>query len=159
MRKQMSHGFSLVELIVVMVILGILVSTAIFKLSTSDEGAYLSTMKSDARNVIALENSLYASYQTFGNPDTNPVANNSNKALAKSLKWTGISPDGTTPGDDLGTHTLTVSPYNTVDIQAAKCDTLGGSANEIGYQVTVTNPKVTKEVIFNSCTMGGIEVQ
>jgi prepilin-type N-terminal cleavage/methylation domain-containing protein len=46
-----SHGFTLVELLIVMVIIGLLATIAIPKFASSKEKAFLTSMKADLRNL------------------------------------------------------------------------------------------------------------
>lgn len=63
-------GFTLVELIIVMVILGALAAIAIPKMGGSTEGARLASIKSDMRMAVAKANEQYSKaldYSTVGN--------------------------------------------------------------------------------------------
>ena len=51
MRRQ-KKAFTLIELLIVVVILGILASIAIVKFANSREKAYVASMKSDLRNMV-----------------------------------------------------------------------------------------------------------
>ena len=53
-------GFTLVELLIVVVIVGILVTIAAPKYQQSRERAYLSMMKSDLKNLVAAEEGYFA---------------------------------------------------------------------------------------------------
>jgi prepilin-type N-terminal cleavage/methylation domain-containing protein len=53
------RGFTLIELMIVVVIIGILAAIAIPKFASTKEKAYLATMKSDLRNLATQEESYY----------------------------------------------------------------------------------------------------
>ena len=67
MFKKMKKGFTLVELIIVMVILGALAAIAIPKMSGSTDGAVIASVKSDLRTAIAKANEQYSKNLTYGN--------------------------------------------------------------------------------------------
>ena len=52
-------GFTLIELLIVVVIIGVLASIAIPKFANTKEKAYLTTMKSDLRNLVTAEESYF----------------------------------------------------------------------------------------------------
>lgn len=58
--KNKKSGFSMLELVVVMLIMGTLAGIAISKMSGSDTGAIKASMKSDMRSAIATINACYA---------------------------------------------------------------------------------------------------
>lgn len=53
-------GFTLIELMIVVVIIGILVSIAIPKFANTKEKAYIASMKSDLRNLVTAEEAYFA---------------------------------------------------------------------------------------------------
>ena len=54
------RGFTLIELLIVVVIIGILASIAIPKFANTKEKAYLTSMKSDLRNLVTAEEGYFA---------------------------------------------------------------------------------------------------
>ena len=63
MRKE--KGFTLVELLVVVAIIGILAAIAIPQFSQYRVKAYNSTAKSDLRNLVSAEEAYYADHQAY----------------------------------------------------------------------------------------------
>jgi len=55
-----SAGFTLIEMLVVIVVIGILASIAVVSYGSTTEKANVAAMKSDLRNLIAAEQSYYA---------------------------------------------------------------------------------------------------
>lgn len=58
-------GFTLIELLIVVVIIGILSSIAIPKFASTKERAFLTTMKSDLRNLVTAQEGYLADMQTY----------------------------------------------------------------------------------------------
>jgi type IV pilus assembly protein PilA len=54
------NGFTLIELLIVVVIIGVLASIAIPKFANTKEKAYLTSMKSDLRNLVTAEEAYFA---------------------------------------------------------------------------------------------------
>lgn len=53
-------GFTLIELMIVVVIIGVLAAIAIPKFSNTKEKAYIASMKSDLRNLVTAEEAYFA---------------------------------------------------------------------------------------------------
>ncbi|MBI4541232.1 MAG: prepilin-type N-terminal cleavage/methylation domain-containing protein [Gemmatimonadetes bacterium] len=66
------HGFTLIEMLIVMVVVGILAAIAIPKLNVTRERSYLSAMKSDLKNLAAHQEMYYADTYTYGS-DLNAI--------------------------------------------------------------------------------------
>jgi type IV pilus assembly protein PilA len=58
-------GFTLIELLIVVLIIGVLAAIAILKFANTKEKAYVTTMKSDLRNLATAEGIYFADYQTY----------------------------------------------------------------------------------------------
>ena len=60
-----SRGFTLVELLLVMVVLGVLATIVIPKFNKTRERAYVSSMKSDLRNLATIQEVYYSESNNF----------------------------------------------------------------------------------------------
>lgn len=60
-----AHGFTLVELLLVMVVLGVLATIAIPKFNKTRERAFVSSMKSDLRNLATAQEAYYSEGNNF----------------------------------------------------------------------------------------------
>ncbi len=67
------RGFTLLELLVVVVVIGILATIAIPRFGGAKQKAFVAAMKSDLKNFVTSEESYFADYNTYGSA-TNVVA-------------------------------------------------------------------------------------
>ncbi|GAC1682455.1 MAG: hypothetical protein NVS9B3_00060 [Gemmatimonadaceae bacterium] len=65
MLRNKRKGFTLIELLIVVVIIGILAAIAIPKFANTKEKAYVSSMKSDLRNMVTAEEAYFSDYSTY----------------------------------------------------------------------------------------------
>jgi prepilin-type N-terminal cleavage/methylation domain-containing protein len=60
-----SRGFTIIELMIVVVIIGILAAISIPKFVNTKEKAYLASMKADLRNLVTAEEAYIAEFYTY----------------------------------------------------------------------------------------------
>ena len=82
------RGFTIIELLVVVVIIGILAAIAIPKFSATKDKARMASVKSDLRNTMTAEEAYFADYSTFGS--LTDLQNNSNYSLSTGNAGTVI---------------------------------------------------------------------
>lgn len=63
--KKIQQGFTLIELMIVVAIIGILAAIAIPKFANTKEKAYLASMKSDLRNMATTQEAYFADFQVY----------------------------------------------------------------------------------------------
>lgn len=62
-----AEGFSLIELLIVMLVIAVLVSLAIPKGNQSRDKAKLASVKSDLRNIVSAEEAYFSDYKVYAN--------------------------------------------------------------------------------------------
>lgn len=60
-----AHGFTLLELMVVVIVLGLLAAIAVPRIGVARERAYITAMKSDLRNLASFEGSYFFDSQVY----------------------------------------------------------------------------------------------
>ena len=63
--RNRTRGFTLIELLIVVVIIGLLAAIALPKFGFTKERAYVSTMKSDLRNLATAQEAYWNDYATY----------------------------------------------------------------------------------------------
>ena len=64
-RRQVEQGFTLIELLIVVVIIGILASIAIPKFANTKDKAKVTSLKSDLRNLVGLQEAHFSIFARY----------------------------------------------------------------------------------------------
>lgn len=151
MKKLVRKGFSVVELLFVMVLIASLSAIAIQKFSTSSESVIITSMHSDTRNAINYMQSLLVihgvhSFLNIGFSDKNIVfSQTKDNGLAKS-NVTVLNQENIA---------FSVSKGNKVTIRASEAGEGTCTYEGEGFEITVSNSDYPwRAVTFNSCTDG-----
>ena len=91
--RQRQAGFTLIELLIVVVILGLLVAIAVPKFSYTKEKAYVSSMKSDLRNLATAQENYWGDNATYYS-GTIPGSLILNPSLSVSISITAATVGG-----------------------------------------------------------------
>ena len=122
MRRHKRTGFTLVELLVVVVIIGILAAIAIPKFASTKEKAYVASMKSDLRNLVTAEEAYFA----------DSVKYSTDLTVLKFRPSTGVGSPSITIGAGFWTAqvTHTMVPGKSCQIAVNTANTLVASAGD-----------------------------
>lgn len=113
------YGFTIVELVVVITILGILSSLALPRYAAMKERAYVASMKSDLRNLVSAQEGFYIIYSDYA----------------------GSFGPGPEVGGLNGAGKLSFSPSDKVTIVMTYLGST--STGAVGWNATSTHPSVT----------------
>jgi len=100
-------GFTLIELLIVVVIIGVLASIAIPKFANTKEKAYLTSMKSDLRNLVTAEEGYFADSIKYTS-DLGTMYRTSTGVVGPTIT---VTPDGWTATVSHTTTTRTCAVY------------------------------------------------
>ena len=137
--KGARRGFTMIELIFVVIFLGIMAAIAIPKIMGSTESATLASMKNDARANISAMQTYYVAVQEYPQSQLIDGGEKGRQVVAEN-KSTGVKVK------------LVASPHNKVSLHREDCD------GEPGFSIEVTSDKTDKSVTYNSCTDASIQV-
>src|ERR1044072_2769509 len=91
------RGFTLVELMIVVVIIGILAAIALPRLHRTKDNARLATMESDLRNLVTAEEDFFVSHHTYAaavSPTPNATDATLSPSAGNSLVLSSVTPTG-----------------------------------------------------------------
>jgi prepilin-type N-terminal cleavage/methylation domain-containing protein len=112
------QGFSLIELLIVVVIIGILASIAIPKFADTKRKAYVTAMKSDLKNMVSAAESYFSdnnSYVGFASPTGSPGVTLTFTGAATG--WSGTATHASADGATCVIGTGTSTPANLTEGQ------------------------------------------
>ena len=89
------RAFTLIELLIVVIIIGILAAIAIPKFSSNREKAYITQMKSDLRNLATAQEGYYQDWQVYATATATGVVNKQGTVLWAPTTGTTLVPSGT----------------------------------------------------------------
>jgi prepilin-type N-terminal cleavage/methylation domain-containing protein len=143
--KMKKKGFTLVEMLFVMIIISLLTSIAIPNIISQIKYSNIETMKNDAQGIREVAQIHYRNYfnynefENFQNDHKFEDTDNDGKADKG-----GVNNDGTIDGIHLG-----LSKDNIAIIYPKKCN--DSDEDYSGYTIEIKNPNSEKKIYFDSC--------
>ncbi|GMR12411.1 MAG: hypothetical protein BMS9Abin29_0600 [Gemmatimonadota bacterium] len=109
MAEQKVRGFTLIELMIVIVIIGILASIAIPKFSSTREKAYLAAMKTDLKNLATQQDIYYDEAYVYASQLSDANHSQSEGVVitineATGTGWAGTATHFGLPGESCGIY-------------------------------------------------------
>ena len=89
-----NKGFTLVELIIVVVIIGLLVSIVVPKFANGKERAIITSMRGDLHNLLAAQEGYFSNSQTYYNGAVPNPALPYNTSPGVTVTLSGVTPAG-----------------------------------------------------------------
>jgi len=143
-------GFTMIELIFVIVILGILAAVAIPKLAATRDDAKISKASSDVATLMSDFGSFYTSQGTFLGKSTNDITNVKLLAADTSL----ADGDSVSYSVNGSTGCVTLTLTTVADGNVTLAATAGGDTGTVCTQVKSNSANIMKNYVF-----GGVSVQ
>lgn len=148
------RGFTLLELLIVMIIIAVLAAIAIPNLSGSTKEAVASSVLSDLRNAKAALETYYASYKRYPTQTATAADGTQDNVVDGTVDNNGDGkPDGVKeyladPAGNDSQISIVASPGNKVRFNSTAC-----ANGAQGYVIDVINTTYTDVCYtFNSCT-------
>lgn len=127
----MKKGFTLVEMLIVLVLLAALLAFSIDSMKKTPNVTYKNSMKSDIINASLNEQNIYDDFYEYESVDL--FSENTTGSLG-------------------GKYSL--SPFNSMEIEVINCLSAGGT----GFFITVVNEKIKNfSMTLNSCNQSKIQ--
>jgi prepilin-type N-terminal cleavage/methylation domain-containing protein len=169
MKNLIRKGFSMIELLFVMVILSSLAAIAIPSMSSGTESARMTSMSNDTRSIINIIISEYSKTGDYTKVISTPTATCESKMFEGSTCFKDTNNNGFANEKLLTGAEIPLSPDNEVVIEFRNCADEGAGLAGQGFLVSIANTKGGETISdsgqqmlkengfeYNSCTDGKI---
>lgn len=94
-----SRGFTMIELLIVIIIVGILAAIAIPRFTATRRRAFVASMKADLRTIVSAAESYYSQDGTYANYPAPPGSNGATITFSGTTEsWTATAQHPSAPG-------------------------------------------------------------